>query len=621
MRERKLWLWPTILFLLLAKQLYSQINISKSPGLTSTSPRVAVDSKGNVHAIWVEMTEEGLPGDLFYARGSKNMLYWTSPINLSQSNKVYCESLMMADIDVDGSDRVYVVWTEQNVIKLKIYSNGAWGTAFDVGSGTSLDAPKISVSPEGDIFIVWWPFSGYVYSRARINGIWENIQLISDSGKRSKFPDIAVGKNKVAACWVEKNGDIYQAVYSERNRNFNAGWSSILPIAPSGLSQQQAVVELDSSDLAHVVWTPVISEDGTRRVDYSYGGLAGFSSPQPISGTMVLHYPAIEEKNNNIYACWQVGPYENGSSVDYNMKIYGNWIGSASVKGSTGVTFCDLAITEDEDIVYFIWNASGDIFISAFSGPGIYFSCLRFDGSDYNGDGLSDIGVFRPSDGYWYFKDLGSIQYGQTGDVPVSGDYNGDSKTDIAVWRYSNGRWYIKDIAEIQWGMVGDIPVPGKYNADLITDMAVWRIKEGNWYIRNFGTIAWGTRGDIPVPGDYNGDGITDIAVWRPSEGIWHIRNIGTFQWGIIGDIPVPADYDGDGKTDIAVWRPSEGIWYIRNIGSFQWGIESDIPVPGKYNANNAYNMAIWRPAEGIWYIKNVGSFQWGKQGDIPLIR
>jgi len=603
-----------------AGRLQAQTNISNSPNLASTSPRISVDSRGNVHAIWVEMTS-GTTGDLYYSRGSKNLLSWTSPINLSQSNKVYCESLMMADIDVDSSDRVYVVWTEGNMIKLRIYADNVWGGTIDVGSGSSLDAPKISVSPEGDIFIVWWPFSGQVYCRARINGVWENSQLISDSGKRSKFPDIAVGKNKVAACWVEKNGDLYQAVYVERNRSFNASWSSIIPIAPSNLSQQQAVVELDSADIAHVVWTPVISEDGTRRVDYSSGGLSGFSSPQSISETMVLHYPAIDEKNNNIYSCWQVGVYGNGSSVDYNIKAYGSWIGAASVKGSSGVTFCDLSVSKNEDIVYFIWDANGEIYVRALPGPGIYFYSLHFDGHDFNGDGLSDIGVFRPADGYWYFKDMGSVQWGQAGDIPVNGDYNGDGKTDIAVWRYSDGRWYVKDMANEPWGTVGDIPVPGKYNTDATTDMAVWRIMNGSWYIKNIGTIAWGTRGDIPVPADYNGDGKTDVAVWRPAEGIWYIQNIGTFQWGVIGDIPVPADYDGDGKADIAVWRPSEGIWYVRHVGSFAWGVEGDIPVPGKYNYNSGFNIAVWRPSSGIWYILNVGFYQWGAAGDIPIIR
>jgi hypothetical protein len=204
-----------------------------------------------------------------------------------------------------------------------------------------------------------------------------------------------------------------------------------------------------------------------------------------------------------------------------------------------------------------------------------------FNGHDFNGNGSSDISVWRPSNGRWYLKDVGSYGWGQLGDVPVNGDYDGDGLTDIAVWRPTNGRWYVKDAAAGTWGTSGDIPVPGNYDGDGSgrTDIAVWRPSNGRWYIKDLGSHIWGDKEDIPVPGDYDGNGITDIAVWRPSNGRWYIKGIGGSVWGTSGDIPVPGDYNGDGITDIAVWRPLNGRWYIKGIGGSVWGTIGDLPL------------------------------------------
>ncbi len=115
------------------------------------------------------------------------------------------------------------------------------------------------------------------------------------------------------------------------------------------------------------------------------------------------------------------------------------------------------------------------------------------DSGDYNGDGTSDIAVFREKTGFWAVRGITQITFGRSGDVPVSGDYNGDGTTDIGIRRPSSLLWAVKGITRVYFG---------------------------------------GPSGYIPVPGDYDGDGRCDIALFKNSSALWLIRSMTRFHFG-----------------------------------------------------------------------------------------
>jgi hypothetical protein len=142
--------------------------------------------------------------------------------------------------------------------------------------------------------------------------------------------------------------------------------------------------------------------------------------------------------------------------------------------------------------------------------------------ADYDGDGKADLAVFRADNNFpggthintWFIlqssnNSMRVEHFGLRTDKLVPADYDGDGKTDIAVWRPSTGVWYRINSSNgsfvaFQFGLPEDKPVPADYDGDGKTDIAVFRPSTGVWYLQRsrdgFTALPFGLRDDIPIP-------------------------------------------------------------------------------------------------------------------------
>ena len=189
------------------------------------------------------------------------------------------------------------------------------------------------------------------------------------------------------------------------------------------------------------------------------------------------------------------------------------WIPPTPVDALNDGVAAQPSLSYDGKTIYFTSNRPGGF------GDSDIYSAVRVGihqkaTADFDGDGRTDISVFRPSEGKWYLRESQGgwdiVSWGLTGDKIVPADYDGDGRTDQAVFRPSNGTWYVINSATStfyiqQWGMIDDIPVPGDYDGDGRTDLAVYR--NGEWYLlqtdAGISIQQWGLAGDIPASATY----------------------------------------------------------------------------------------------------------------------
>ena len=283
-----------------------------------------------------------------------------------------------------------------------------------------------------------------------------------------------------------------------------------------------------------------------------------------------------------------------------------------------------------------VWNEKGHMAQSdpvsiTVTGP----SCRRHVVNDFDGDGRSDLAIYR-LDGYWHVAYMagGGFQgfFGDASCQPVEGDFDGDGIADRAIYQESSGYWgFLMSGAAAPsyaaFGAPGFQPVRGDFDGDGCSDAAVYRAASGYWFYRPSGSpdvmynyAQFGGPAYTPAEGDFDGDGCTDFGVFNSQAGNWCVQlsssgSSGGLHFGLPNCVAVPGDYDLDYKTDFVVFSPSAGLWIACLSASgyspaySMFTPAGGLPVRGDFDGDGRSDLLTYTGSSGLWqgYLTSTG--------------
>jgi hypothetical protein len=338
-------------------------------GFDCTNSRIAADSNGDLHVVWLKVTSMFPPGrEVLYSKSTDNGRTWSGVsgdiiISFPDDFTAYDH----VSLAVGTDDHLYVVWPEQDSfdrieIQYSISTNGgnSWSgqlgdevLSYTVGAGSGYN-PEIAIDGNNAIHVVWeqaWigTVKEILYGRSWDGGSsWtsQNADSIIShpDGGESITPDIAVGPNNALYVVWEEPCDSYPSMDV-----INVSISNDAGVSWTGVSTDQAVTQpfgriyqphvvVDPYGAIHVTWIGAV-ESGSYNYEIYYskstdGGVtwSGNSAIQMISdpdvGGMENHELGVDHCGNliSVWHEYWVDSYEVLISISTDGGV--TWSGS-----------------------------------------------------------------------------------------------------------------------------------------------------------------------------------------------------------------------------------------------------------------------------------------------------
>jgi hypothetical protein len=240
----------------------------------------------------------------------------------------------------------------------------------------------------------------------------------------------------------------------------------------------------------------------------------------------------------------------------------------------------------------------------------------------------SDEVLLVEPNGRWHLRIEGQADrtfwYGAPGDVPLFGDWNGDGLSTPGAWRPGAGGGFAY--------LTNTLPANGAVGVaefDFFFGIPGDQVFVGDWNGDNRDTLGINRGGRIFLT-DVNGSGGGAVPTQYD------------FWFGAPGDRAFGGDTDGDGRDSVMLHRSSDGYVYFTNqtpVGPgavaptadfYFFGVSSDRFVAGDWNEDGIDSAGIFRGSNTTVFLSNTNasggaaaptdvSYAWGSAGWLPV--
>ena len=294
------------------------VDLSES-GRNAFFPQVAVDTNGNATAVWYRSNgANNIVQSSYYTATDKT---WSDPVDLSVTGK----SSISPQIAVDTNGNVTAVWVlidgTARIVQSSYYTvaDKTWSSPVNLSVpklNTHAASPQIAVDMNGNATAVWYRSDGlsFIIQSSYYNAVdktWSSPVNLSVAGQNAYDPQIAVDTNgNVTAVWYRSNGAnniVQSSYYTAADKT----WSSPVNLSLSGYDAFFPQVVVDTNKNVTVVWYLYLSNGANNIVQSSYynandktwSGPVNLSLPD--QGVTSPQSPQLAvDTNGNVTAIW-----------------------------------------------------------------------------------------------------------------------------------------------------------------------------------------------------------------------------------------------------------------------------------------------------------------------------